>query len=63
MFNTVIATSLVHNMPVTYQGVDILSFVDQHPNLFWITTENRLDQWRLEKENRSITGLFIFCLN
>lgn len=34
---------------VTYQGVDILSFVDQHPYLFWIATENRLDQWWLKK--------------
>lgn len=46
---------------VTYQGVDIFGFVDQHPYLLWITAENSLDQWRLVKQKRRYTvmGLFI----
>jgi len=50
---------------ITYQGVDILSFVDQHPYLLWITAENSLDQWRLVKQRRRyrVMGLlFLSCL-
>lgn len=35
---------------ISYQSVHIFRFVDEHPYLLWISTEDRLDQWWLQTQ-------------